>query len=351
MRVTPPLLITDAKVVSSSVVEIPPPAYVAGASYAKDALVSVGAVGSLLTVFKSLQAANAGHDPAASPAWWQAFGTTYAVYQTTVTYTKGSRVIDPVAHLIYESQADGNVGKSLTTGTAWLEIGPTAYWAPFDRLRNTQAIAPVDIVYTLEMGVRTTTIAVIGLDAHSVEIAMTVAGAEIYKVTTKLSTRVTRSWRDYFYGEFKFRKNVQYYNLPPVRNGRITISVRKTSGMRAVGGIVVGNAIYLGETQWNPVSDHQNFSVIDRDKWGNITLDPRRSVPRVREEIWFDKALTRRIMDVRDMLNGVPAIWSALDDFEDSYFEPLFIYGPHKQFTVNLADAEHGVINLEVEET
>jgi hypothetical protein len=93
-----------------------------------------------------------------------------------------------------------------------------------------------------------------------------------------------------------------------------------------------------------------NFSVIERDPFGNIKLEPRRSVPKVREEIWFDKALTRRIMDVRELLNGVPAIWSGLDDYTDDYFDPLFIYGPHKEFSLNLAETTHGVISLEVEE-
>ena len=349
MRVIPPIQIRDGLVSASSLVEVAP-AFVLGATYALGAVASIGPVGSLQTVYRSLQAGNQGHAPESSPAWWQAIGTTYSVYLASATYAKGARVIDVASHCVYESQKDGNTGESLVLGTAWLLVGPTNYWAPFDRLRNTQAVSPVDISYTLVPGVRTTSIAVIGLDARSVTITVTSAGVEVYSVTLQLSTRKSRRWSEYYFGEFSTRKSIQLYNLPPYRNAQITVTVSKPSGLRAVGGIVIGNSVYLGETQYRPTSDHLNFSVIERDPFGNIKLEPRRSVPKVREEIWFDKALTRRIMDVRELLNGVPAIWSGLDDYTDDYFDPLFIYGPHKEFSLNLAETTHGVISLEVEE-
>jgi hypothetical protein len=350
MRVTPPILITDAILSSSSLVETPPAAHVPATTYAAGVTVSTGTVGGIITVWKSLQDGNIGNTPATSPTWWQNIGTTYAVYSVTPTYALGDRVIDPVAHLVYESQIAANHGQPLVGGTNWLKIGPTNKWAAFDQLRNTQAVAPVDIVQSFSLTGRVSTIAVIGMDARSVTITMTVGGVEKYAVTVNLSKRKSTSWKQYFFGEFSSRTSVQFFNLPPYRNSVITVTVSKPTGQRAVGGIIIGNSVYLGEGQYEATSDHLNFSKVDRDDFGNLNLQPKRSVPKVDLQVWFDKELTSQIMAVREQLNGRPAVWSGLDDFTLDYFEPLFIYGIHKEFSLNLKDFDHGLITLQVEE-
>lgn len=350
MRVIPPITITDAILVSSSVVETPPAAYAGGTTYAAGVTAYTGSIGGLLTVWKSLAAPNVGHTPSSSPTWWLNIGTTYAVYDPAHTYALGETVIDPVAHLVYESRIASNVGQPLATGTAWLSTGPTNKWAAFDQLRNTQTVAPVDIVQSLQLTARASSIAVIGLNARTVTIAMTVGGLTKYSVTANLNKRKSRTWKEWYFGDFPVRSAVQYFDLPPYRNALITVTVSKPSGERGVGGIIIGNAIYIGDAQYEATSDHLNFSVIDRDKFGRLTLTPERSVPKVDLTIWFDKALTSQILAVREQLNGRPAVWSGIDDFTLDYFEPLFIYGIHKGFNLNLKDFSHGVTALQVEE-
>ncbi|NYE62185.1 hypothetical protein FHW58_003400 [Duganella sp. 1224] len=353
MRVIAPIEITDAMLVSSTLVETPPAMHVMGTTYAAGATVATGTVGGILTVWKSLQAANTGHAPATSPTWWQNIGTTYAVYDSTHTYAFHDRVIDPVAHLVYESQlTDANTNQPLTGGTAWLQVpGTTNRRAAFDNLRNTQAEAPVDIVQSIQLTGRADSIAVIGLDARTVTITQTVAGVQKYSVTANLSKRKSRSWKEWFFSLFKSRTSVQYFDLPPYRNALITITVAKPGpGRRAVGGIVIGNAVYIGDVQYEPTSDHLNFSNVERDKFGNLKLDPERSVPKVDLTVWFDKSLTSQILELREQLNGRPAVWSGLDDFTLDYFEPLFIFGIHKEFSLNLKGLNYGVITLQVEE-
>ena len=349
MKVTIPVQVTDAMLVASSVVEIPPAAFNLASVYGAGALVAAPANGAL-AVFESLQGGNTGHAPASSAAWWRHVGDTYAVYDVNATYGLGARVIDPVAHVVYESQVAANKGQPLGTGTAWLKVGVTNRWAAFDRLRNTQTVAPVDIVMSIATGQRTGAIALIGLDAASVTVAVTVGGVEKYRRTTSLKLRRSYGWRDYFFGRFSYRKRVQFLDLPPYRNAVITVTVSKPKGQRGIGGVLVGNATYIGDMQYKPRSDHLNFSDVDRDDWGNIALNARRSVPKVSGEVLFDKALTRRILELREELNGVPAVWSGLDDFTLDYFEPLFIYGIHKEFSVSLEGPKHGIISLEVEE-
>jgi hypothetical protein len=350
MRVIPPIAITESMLVNSSIVEVPPAMHALGTTYAAGATAGTGTVGGVITVWRSKQAGNIGHAPASSPDWWLNIGDTYAVYDPTATYGLGDTVIDPVAHLVYESQMAANHDQPLATGTAWLKRRSTNKWASFDLLRNTQAVAPVDIVQSISPGQRVSSIAVIGLDARWVTITVSVGGVVKYTITVQLSKRKSRTYREYCFGTFPMRTSVQFFNLPQYRNATITVTAGKTTGQRGVGGIVVGNAVYLGAAQYEATSDHLNFSTIKRDDFGNLELDPERSVPKVDLTIWFDKELTSQLLEVREQLNGRPAIWSGLDDFTLDYFEPLFIFGPHKEFSLNLKEFEFGVATLQVEE-
>lgn len=351
MRVIAPITITDAMLVGSTLVEVPPAPHVIGTAYLEGAICSTGVPGGVITVWKSLKSGNIGHPPATSPEWWLEFCSTYSVYEKDRTYAINDRVIDPVDHFVYESQIDGaNKGQSLTVGEAWLKVGSTNKLAAFDQLRNTQSEAPVDFTYSIKLTDRASSIAVVGLDARYVTIQMTVGGAEKYSVTLNLSKRKSRSLTEYFFGGFKSITSVQLFNLPRYRNATIHVTVSKPKGRRAVGGIFIGNAIYIGEVQYGANSDHLNFSNVERDKWGNLTLDPQRSVPDGDLKIWFDKALTSEIYALRDQLSGRPAVWSGLDDYAHDYFEPLFYYGIHKKFGINLEDDDHGVISLQLEE-
>ncbi|UGQ45077.1 hypothetical protein [Massilia endophytica] len=326
-------------------------AYNSATSYALGALASRGSLGGTISVFKSLQAGNAANTPESSPTWWQAIGDTYGTYDVAATYALGHRVIDPAGHAVYESQLASNTGQPLGTGTAWLKLDePTNRWCVFDQLRNTQATAPVDMSYVIAPGQRVSTVAVVGLDAHAVDILVHVAGELKYSRTENLKKRKSFGWRDYLYGAFAYRKNVQYFDLPPYRNAEITVVVRKSSGTRRVGGIHLGNAVYIGDMQYKARSDHLNFSVIERDKFGRAKLDPERSVPKAIGTVLFPKKLTSRILQLREETNGRPAVWSGLDDFSLDYFEPLFIFGLPKEFSIDLESLPQGVINLEVEE-
>lgn len=350
MKVTPAISITDAMLVSTSVVEEAPPAYVLGASYPADATAHRGQVGGVLSVYKSLQSGNVGNVPESSPLWWQLIGTTYALHSPDATYAKGDRVIDIINHLVYESALAGNRGQSLTLGTAWLKVGSTTRWAPFDQLRSTQARAPVDLVYTIAPGKRTGTLILIGLDGREVVVEMEAGGRQVYSRTVNLSTRNTRSWRQYLFGEFRTRKTVQFYDLPLYRVAKIKITVKKPNGEPGIGGILVGNSIYIGEFQWKGTSDRLNFSIAERNEFSVLELQQRPSIPNLDGEVWFEKDLAPAIVELRDSVNAVPAFYSALDDDTHPYFSLLNIWGIDRRFAINVDDFDHGLINLQVEE-
>lgn len=264
-------------------------------------------------------------------------------------------VVDQDIHLLFESLRDGNLGKAPLEDDQgepvnWLEIGPTNRWRMFDVLRNSQTEHLTPLVVELLPNKRINSIALLGLDAEHVLIEMLLDGEAVYSREIDLIERQTLGWSDYFFGEFSTLSGFPLFDLPPYTAAMVRITISRVSGSVKCGSLVIGNSQYIGEAQHSAVSDALNFSRVERDDFGNTRLVPRRSIPKTDQTLHFDPAATKRLMSLREELNAVPAVWSGVDDPGHDYFEALFILGIYKQMSLNLANADFGVMTLELEE-
>lgn len=278
-----------------------------------------------------------------------------AVYNALTTYSVDQRVISTSTHRTYQSLSNSNTGNPLpvypaTLTNYWIDVGPTNKWAMFDLLRNTGTTVASPLTVVITPGQRIDSIALVGLVATSVQIIVTVDAAIVFDQTTTLSTRVVTDWYEYFFSPFTYREAVANFSLPPYTNGVITINIVNATGNVTCGGVVIGQSVYLGEALVDAQNDATNLSTIERSTDGTTVLVQRRSVPKTLQQVRFGKAIVNRLIRVRTDLNAVPALWSALDDQEAAYFEPMLILGVYKRFTVNMDLPDHGLLELELEE-
>jgi hypothetical protein len=348
MIVIPPVAITDSLLVSSSAFEVAPTAYSSGTTYALGAYASVaGAVG-LITVYKSLQNSNTNHTPLSSPTWWAVHCTTYQQYSNVATYALGDTVIDATAHKVYESLAAANTGNALADDTKWLHTGTTNKWAMFDFDRSIGTSQASPLVVSFNPGQRIDSIAILGVVGTGVQVTMEVSASVVYTYTASMTGRETLSWSDYFFGDFDQKPSLLLTDLPPFSNATVTVTI--TGQAVSCGACVVGRAINIGEVQYGATNDALNFSKIERDEFGNGTLNRRKIVPKTNQTLFFEKAMTNKVIAVRKALNAAPAVWSGLVDTGDGYFDALLILGIYKQFEVDLKEPSHAILNLELEE-
>ena len=61
----------------------------------------------------------------------------------------------------------------------------------------------------------------------------------------------------------------------------------------------------------------------------------RRNVPKTIQQIMVAKSRINKIRILRDALAGTPAVWSALTDSADDYFDAFLIIGFYKKFSIN----------------
>jgi len=236
-----------------------------------------------------------------------------------------------------------------------------AYWlfkryankfAMFDTLRSTPTVATSPLTVVIAPGERVDSIALTKMQAHQASITIDQGATRIYSESINLVDRPTRSWYDYFFRKITLRENEIRFNLPPVSNGVITVTLTHPTADVQIGNLDIGMQEYVGRVQFAPTDDADNYSKITRSVIdGSATLTPSVSVPKTSQTILVDKADVPRIRRLRDRLNAVRAIWCGLDEKSTSpYFQSLLISGIYRRMPINLKHLNHAEISLELEE-
>lgn len=268
----------------------------------------------------------------------------------------GTHTATTQVHRVFESLQAGNVGKyPLLPASAswWKDVGPTNRWAAFDLRRNSATeLAGGTLTFTVTPGQRVDGVALLGLDATSARVQVSSGGSPVYDTgVIDLNTRNVTDWYGYFFAAFATAPSLLRLNVPPYTDAVITVTLTNSTGPVACGAFVVGMQVYLGEAQLGAVSDATNFSAVERDEDGNATLIERRTIPRPAVRVLVEKPEVPIVRELRQQLNGVPAVWSALDDLDtDGYFEALLALGVFRRFGINLDHPTHAVLDLEIEE-
>lgn len=301
MKVVPPLVIDDARLVSTTAAE-----------------------------------------PGAGETAWVT-GTTYAIGDVrirTETHRKYERVIAGAGATAPESDPIN-----------WKDVGPTNAWAMFDLERSTATEVASALTVVVEPGKRIDSLGLVGLLADQVVITMTVGVDVIYTVTHNLRLRRTTRWSEYYFGEFRWAPSFAVFNLPLAGSATITVALTRSSGSVRCGGLVLGRSVYLGDIVDDPSADADNFSKITRDDFGNATLVKRRMVPKTEQKILAPRTIVDKLREVRADLDATPALWSGLDDrVAHDYFESFLILGIHRRFTINANQSPWASVALQLEE-
>lgn len=345
MKFLDPIVVTDAQLTSSSVVEAPPAAYNAGTTYALGNTCSTGTVGGVITAWESLQSANTGNTPSSSPTWWVSLGTTYSAYSGAVTYADNDIVLSATTHRHYQSVQASNTGHDPTTddGTWWVDIGPTNRWACFDQAVGTITSAPEPIIVTLTPAETFNGLTLLDLVATSVQIEID-SGGPIYDETyTMEDRRLCTGWWDYFFMPLDPQTSLVVADLPPT--GEITVTIN-ASANAAVGTLAVGRIVTIGDTLRAPEIGIKDYSVKATDAYGVTTVTERGYAKTARYNVLVDG---RRVDAVARHLAGVratPVVWIGDDQYG---YDSLLIYGFYADFGVVIAYPSHSECRLTVE--
>lgn len=282
------------------------------------------------------------------------------IYDVGTTYGLNDQAIETVNHREYQSLQAGNVGHALpnfslgeTVNAWWVDIGSSNKWAMFDLSRNNATFGASPLVVQIAPGVRSNTLALLGLAGQTVTVSGTsvAGGGTVYgPVVKNIAARIVNNWYDYFYAPFGATPSILLMDLPPYGDLILTISIDNGIGQAGCASIVVGNYTYIGDMEFNPVSDAINLSLVTRDIFGNVVFTPRRSIPKTTQKVFAIAGLANTIRQLRASLNAQVALWVGLDDITADYGESLIIVGFYRAWTMDLSNGTVLEQTLEIEE-
>lgn len=274
-----------------------------------------------------------GNDPAL--AWSSA--TTYNEGDTV--YRPNNKIYESISPTPFSSVTNPETDV-LSITPKWVEVGYVNKYAMFDTSRNTVTSATTTMTVVLTPGLRVNSLALMSMtNVTSVTISATSGGSPIFPLSPATGIYTGSPLT-----------SLVIFDIPPIINIVITITIAG-SGTISCGGLVLGTATFIGDVQSNISLTTENFSTVTRDTFGNITLLPRRSVPKTSQQLFLLAPLVDKVKELRDELNAKVAVWCGMENSEVAeYYDSILIFGFYRTFSIELTNSIHAMINLELEE-
>ncbi|GKT18547.1 carbohydrate-binding protein [Acidovorax sp. SUPP2522] len=235
------------------------------------------------------------------PAW--AAGTSYA---------SGVSVIDAATRIIYLSLKDANVGNvPATSSTAWQPRGVE------ERMRMCDAslgsyIERDDLIEAVITPQRVVTdLAIFGAVSQSVQVVMVdPTEGEVFNVEVNMLRPSGNSHWGYFFAPIERENRVLISGLPAYARATITVRI-KNPGLKArCGELVIGRAVWLGNTQWRPSIAFDDFTEKKRDVWGGWQVGTQGNYSdRLKLQVLVESAAYERTRSAVIPFRSKPVVW------------------------------------------
>jgi hypothetical protein len=273
----------------------------------------------------------------------------YAAWLVGTTYADGDRVIvtTPNIHKIYESQQGANTGNDPTTddGTWWLEVSSTNRWKMFNAIVQEQTVQATQIDTTLQSPTVVNAIALLNVEATTVEITVTdsVEGVVYDETFNMTSYSGIQDWYAYFFEPIVRESQLAVTDLPPYANADINIVINANADAKC-GAVVIGQFADLGLAQHGANLSIVDYSVKSTDDEGRVTITEGAYADKMEVDVVLDTSQMGQVKKTLTSLRTTPSVWIAEDGNSD-----LVIYGYYREFDIILSNPTTSRCSLEIE--
>jgi hypothetical protein len=276
--------------------------------------------------------------------------TDYTAWSGATAYTVGTRCILVGTHKIYECLvANTNFSPDVNlTGTTpkWLEISSTNKWKMFDASWGSQTSIATPLTFVLAPVAIINSLALLNVDATSIEVNVTVSAANVYSKTINMvGGEQVIDWYSYFFELITYKSDLVLTDIPPYSNSTITVSIINTSSTATCGNCVVGNYYDLGATQYGASAGIVDYSVKTTDSFGNTTVVQRTYAKRMSSNLMINNNIVDDVVNLLASYRSTPLVWVGAE----SNYTSLIVYGFYKDFDVNIAYPDYSSCSLTIE--
>ena len=229
------------------------------------------------------------------------------------TYNKGDQLIKSSTHRIYEVVADPSTDDDPEVGVtatppSWIDVGATNRWKMFDNVVGYQSVGENLTVQITNQPVLNCVAGFNITGATSIQVQVINLGMLVYERDINMLDETNISgWWDFFFEPIAAQTRFILTDLPFYPNA--TIIVRTDGTEVSFGELIMGRGIDVGVTQYGTGWQGLDFSVKERDSFGNYTVNAGRTADLLDYDIKFEKEKFGYVKSTLKSITGIPTVW------------------------------------------
>lgn len=180
----------------------------------------------------------------------------------------------------------------------------------------------------------------------SIKVEMFNGSTLVYTKTKTIDNTYISNWYEYFFEPFDVYTDLLFGPLPPYPSATVKLTFTPTAAGSTIhcGAALYGNTVELGEVEYGATVGIEDFSVIERDRFGLTTIVERGYLKQATYNINVANAQLRRVFSTLAALRATPSVWTASDE---TNLSPLNVYGL-PTFSVNVRYYGYSSISIEI---
>lgn len=258
-------------------------------------------------------------------------------------------VVAANSHLLYESLINGNTGNTpATSPTAWILKSFTNRHRMFEWNNGLPSTGASPLTTVIRPGSRINAIALLGLRASTASLTVQdgIGGPVVFSLDQDLLARHAMTPYEIAFAPFVYDNVVTTFDIPPVIDPVVSMTLTDSSGSCDVGRFAVGMAADMGEVDWGTVREDENYSSITYEA-GFAKFTPVPNIPVLDLPIEIDTVRVNRAHQFKEQANGKAVIWSAMTDIE-TLREMHVVIGPYQRFRISTLNHRLAKIDLTI---
>ena len=158
-------------------------------------------------------------------------------------------------------------------------------------------------------------------------------------------------WFEYFFGELVVREDIYMYMGQVPFEGTLKISVVGQTGVDVTcGAVILGRSQDLGKTQFGVSVGMLDFSQRVTDDLGRTTVSQGYWAKTNEIDLYLPNYMVDSVYKKVTSIRGIPTAWIGNnEEYPDTSFESLLVYGIFKDFSITVDGPSHSWCNLSIE--
>jgi hypothetical protein len=265
------------------------------------------------------------------------------------TYNTGDRAIyDNRVHEAVATTTDRPDVGALSDPPTWVYVGWSNQYRMFRDGIDSRSTSVGDIDITLEFSGIVGTVALLGVSGVSARlVAETVADGVIYDKTIQLINIGVQDWWEYYFLEYGASEDAIFDDVTPFTGVTLslTIAAASASTETSIGRVLAGLSKYIGVALYGTSISFQDYSIKERDGFGNLILVKRRTIKEVKYDVHVNTSGVSDIVRVLKTVAAVPTLYIGEDSMPST-----IVFGVYTDVSQGITTPSVSELTITVEE-